>query len=303
VTAARNRNLLKEIDCIDEIVVVNDSGMVAMSASMASLAFRFLKKKPDLYFDLEVYSWLSTFIAAVSFSRRTFGLYRESSAIRKPVYSGFCLFGKDTVTDSYEALAKLAGVSTIQQPLYSFPAVQPAKRKNYFLVNPNASDLRLERRWPAEKFARLITSLLEIYPEYDVVVTGSASEKNLVDSVSAEAAVSFPGRVHNLCGRLSEKEFIGIVAGCKMMLTNDSGPMHLAMALQRPMVALFGPGDPAQYAFPDNARVLYKKISCSPCVHLHPQSPCNGDNQCMKLISTSEVLETCRSLLSPVPGG
>jgi len=73
------------------------------------------------------------------------------------------------------------------------------------------------------------------------------------------------------------------------MITNDSGPMHIAFALQKNTVALFGPCSPQQYTNQKNAYFIYKNIYCSPCVHQFTISPCRGDNQCMKQLNMNDV--------------
>jgi heptosyltransferase-2 len=126
-----------------------------------------------------------------------------------------------------------------------------------------------------------------------VVISGSSSEQAHVQSVINRIDKKYAGRILDTSGKLSMKAFITMVSRCDLMLTNDSGPMHLAMALQVPLVALFGPGSPIHYAMPARATVITKNIHCSPCVHLHPESPCGGDNQCMKQITVPEVFEAC----------
>jgi ADP-heptose:LPS heptosyltransferase len=75
------------------------------------------------------------------------------------------------------------------------------------------------------------------------------------------------------------------------MLTNDTGPMHLAVALGCPTVGLFGPGSPDHYGVEGpGVEILYHPVACSPCIYETDQVPCAGRNVCMQIISVEEVL-------------
>lgn len=100
-----------------------------------------------------------------------------------------------------------------------------------------------------------------------------------------------------MAGKISLPELFAAIHEAKLVITNDSGPMHIAYAMQKPVVALFGPCSPQQYGINPNGIVIYKNIYCSPCVHDFIIPPCKGDNQCMKLITVSEVVNACCHLL------
>jgi ADP-heptose:LPS heptosyltransferase len=74
--------------------------------------------------------------------------------------------------------------------------------------------------------------------------------------------------------------------------------MHLAFALKKEVICLFGPCSPDQYGKSSNAHIIYKNTYCSPCVHDFEIAPCNGNNICMQLIGVEEVNEKIASLLN-----
>jgi ADP-heptose:LPS heptosyltransferase len=298
VSAEKNTAILGEIKCIDKLLPVKDENFFSGIMSMVKLIFYFWKNRPDLYFDLEVYSRFSTVLTALSFSWRRYGILEGADSMRDTVYSATAdILKTPVISTAYLSLASHAGASKLHQELFHFSTVERYSTTKlpspYIVVNPNASDLRFERRWPAEKYSLLIESLFERFPKHTIVLTGSATESRYVLSVMNGIDISYSNRMVDSSGKLSMKEFISVASAADLMVTNDSGPMHLAMALQIPLVALFGPGSPVHYTMPENATVIYKKIHCSPCVHLHPVSPCGGDNQCMKQISVSEVFDAC----------
>ncbi|MBI2437936.1 MAG: lipopolysaccharide heptosyltransferase II [Lentisphaerae bacterium] len=97
------------------------------------------------------------------------------------------------------------------------------------------------KRWPAERFA-LAARLLKERLNYNIVALGSAAERALGEVVARGAA---PGSL-NLSGQTSLPELAAVLAQCKLVLSNDSGGMHLAAALAIPVVAVFGITDPAR---------------------------------------------------------
>ena len=136
---------------------------------------------------------------------------------------------------------------------------------------------------------------------------GSPAERAYVSSLHFQLR-RYGERVRNLAGELSLGGFLALLEKVDCFLTNDSGPMHMAFALVRPTVALFGPGHPLHYAAhsePAKTMVLYEPILCSPCLYHSDFTPCSGDNQCMKLIAPASVVKACLALLLPleVPPG
>lgn len=127
------------------------------------------------------------------------------------------------------------------------------------------------KRWPyfRELAARLATG---------AVVLGSSNDE--------QAAAGIPGK--NLVGRTSLDEAIRLIAGAAAVVSNDSGLMHVAAALGRPQVALFGSSSP-EHTPPASprARVLWLKLECSPC--FERECPL-GHFRCMKEITVEQVL-------------
>jgi ADP-heptose:LPS heptosyltransferase len=168
----------------------------------------------------------------------------------------------------------------------------------YIVINPNASDLRIERRWPAEKFVEFIRLFRQKYPEKIILLIGAGNEKKWVGHIHSQLDEQLTQGVFNTAGLFSLNELFALIAGSELVITNDTGPMHISFAFERPTVSLFGPASPSQYGQNPNAYGIYKNIYCSPCVHDFLKPPCNGDNQCMKKISVSEVLHLCDEIFS-----
>jgi heptosyltransferase-2 len=98
-----------------------------------------------------------------------------------------------------------------------------------------------------------------------------------------------------LCGRTTLPGLVGVLARLRLLVTNDSGPMHLASALGTPLVALFGPTDWRETApaGPAAARLVREPVHCSPCL----LRECPIDHRCMRRIGTGRVAGEALGLL------
>ncbi len=145
------------------------------------------------------------------------------------------------------------------------------------------------KRWPTERFAFLVEKLYRAYKCLILIFAGPGEEE-LIEQFSKHVKVAnyVPVVGQNL------REFMAIVSKCHLFICNDSGPMHIAVALKVPTVAIFGPGGVARWAPPSPPHVVIRNpnISCSPC----SQISCR-DNICLKSISVDQVWEGVEKLI------
>lgn len=108
----------------------------------------------------------------------------------------------------------------------------------------------------------------------------------------------FPGEARDLSNATSLRESCAILSQCRMLVSGDSGPMHLAGAVGTPVIALFGPTTREWGFFPSGPAdiVLEKQISCRPC-SLHGRTPCKRGGECLASITPWEVAEAMAGLL------
>ena len=181
----------------------------------------------------------------------------------------------------------------------------PAWREDERLavVNPNAGDMALERRWPAEQFAELLVHLTAQVPA-NVVLVGSSAERGRVQAVLDLSETG--SRVVNLVGRCDVAELVALLAHADVVVTNDSGPMHLAAAVGTSTVALFGPETPVLYgplysAEDQRHAVHYLSLGCSPCMFVHDNKVLScwfSQAKCMTVIAVAEVLASVHAILA-----
>lgn len=301
VSTGSNQKFLEKIKWIDTIVVLNDKGFFKLISSTISSLLFLIRKRPEVYIDLEIYSDFSTLFTLFTLSKNRIGFYLRSSSFRMGIYTHMMFFNpRLPISKAYLQMASLLGCPVDETKLYPLKAANDFKvpSKPYILINPNASDLRLERRWGQENFVQLIRQLLIDYPEYDIYLIGGKEEREYTEAIANKADHS---RVISTAGKTSLDDLIGYVKHARVMISNDTGPMHVAFCTNTPVVCLFGPCSPEQYGISDNAYILYKQVYCSPCVHDFEVPPCKGNNVCMKLIKPEEVLEKVKEAMNNQP--
>jgi heptosyltransferase II len=152
------------------------------------------------------------------------------------------------------------------------------------------------KRWPLERYREVME---RISKDHDLtwVIVGTAREAPL----GGELAREFNGKVENLCGKTTLPELIAQLKGFHLLLTNDTGTMHLADLLGVPVVAIFGSTEPdltgpTGITTPPH-RVLRRKVECSPCF----LRKCPIDFRCMNELSAGMVAEALIESLRLLP--
>jgi heptosyltransferase-1 len=150
------------------------------------------------------------------------------------------------------------------------------------------------KRWPAKYFAELVRALAKKNPATRFAILGDQGDQPLGEVISLAA----PERCLNLCGATSLPEMIEWVRRCDLMVTNDTGPMHVAAALGKPLVALFGPTEPRRTGpYGQLENVLRLDLPCSPCL----KSACHFEktDECLHALPSALVLARVEKRLPP----
>ncbi len=147
-----------------------------------------------------------------------------------------------------------------------------------------------QRRWPISYYAELALTLSA--RGYEVILVGGPAD--------VWASSAFSGMdTKDLIGRLDLAEALSMFESCDLVISHDTGPLHLAMLSSSPVLALFGPVNP-QERIPNRPNVRYlwggEKLACRPCYDGRGFPAC-PDNRCMKEISPRIVLDTAEDML------
>lgn len=144
------------------------------------------------------------------------------------------------------------------------------------------------KQWPIDRYARVAEAYLT--RGWHVMVFGSKNEAEQGEAIRKATG----GRAISLCGQLTLAESVDVMSRTDMVLTNDSGLMHMAAALGKPLVAIYGSSDP-RYTPPlsSTAKILRHPLPCSPCF----ERTCPlGHHDCMKSISVAQVMDALLAL-------
>jgi heptosyltransferase-2 len=148
------------------------------------------------------------------------------------------------------------------------------------------------KRWPTKYFAVLAQQLIKQNSNNQIILLGSKSDHSLAQEITSQGQQA--SNVHNWCGNTSLDEAIALIGMSKAVVSNDSGLMHIAAALQIPQVAIFGSSDPAHTPpLSDRAKIIWLNMSCSPC---HKRVCPLGHLRCLKDILPEQVLATLNTL-------
>jgi len=245
MVAPGTRELVEGNPDLDEIIIHDRS----VPWSFLKQVFNLRRKKFDWAIIFHTKRWTNGFCFLAGIPRRTG--YRNEKL-------GFLL--NDPVVDDREAGIKheaeycldILNSVGVRAPLAERQCVIPINKnsdawatqwfaqnkinpKEFIIVNPSASDPG--RQWPAERFAKII----EMLQEKNIGPIGVIGTKN---DIAAEKVLSLvkstdPVRVFDLRGKTSISHLIALMRQCRMLLSNDTGPVHIAAALNKPVVSIF----------------------------------------------------------------
>ena len=261
---------------------------------------RALRNRYDVVIDTEQWHRLSAVVARMTRAPLLsgFGTNERSRLFTHPIgYSH----------DTYEAvsflqlLAPLNIVTTdYSVPFLTIPPQAAASVQSllselasrpFVVIFPGASIP--ERRWGKVRLRRVAEFLLA--RGIGVVVVGGSEDKEQGDYI-----ISGLGGV-NLAGKTSLLETAAVIDRCLLLVSGDSGVLHIAVGLNVPTVSLFGPGRVKKWA-PRGERhiVINKELPCSPCTAFGTTPPCPNGNRCMSDITVDEVVNAVTKLLTRV---
>ncbi len=149
--------------------------------------------------------------------------------------------------------------------------------------------------WPLDAFKTLIQTLLACEDTH-LYFLGVEAEKALYENLKASFSNDEQSMMHNLCGQTTLLESLAVVKHMDLVVANDSGMIHMAAAMNTPVVAIFGPSDPKQW-HPLSKRytiVHHPQMACRPC---RLNITCHHEYPCLSEITPEQVLRACKTYL------
>ena len=310
VTLAGNVPLVEDV--ADRVVAVRPHGLAATVADLVRAHRALRAEAPELSLDFEQFAVVGTLLCRaagipqrVGFSsgaRGRDGLLTVRVPFRRDAHAG----------RSFRDLAEAAGVPRAPYVAGGLAADaaghaevarllgDAAGARPVVVLHPGSGDNFPGRRWSPTSFAAVGRHARERFGAR-VVVTGAAGEAALV----ADVARGCGGDALPAAGALSLRGLVALLARARVVVSNDTGPVHLASALGRPVLAMFGPNTPVLYGpLSPGSRAFHAGLPCSPCLTTdnYRSSRCRI-HTCMAAIPTGEVVAAADRLLraAPVP--
>ena len=322
---------------VDEVLAISAQGAWSLGRDAIRVLRELRRRRVDVIVDIEYFSKLSTVFCALSQGRYHLG-FRLPAHWRQRLIDGGIAFREDIhFRECVARLLQPLGVDYRQLPQgIQVPADAVAQAAllleasgtsavtRWAVVNPHATALCVQRRWPLERFAAVADALLQAHPELQIAVPGTAEEYNRAVQLRKLIPAARRERICLLAGRTDLATLAAMLQRSCLVLTGDTGVMHLAAAVRAPLVALFGPESPVRYgpvcaggeaewnigkmefrvkenAVVEQLRVLTGDVPCGPCLSYmnHKRAPCEVEPAaCMLAIPVEDVRRACEALLS-----
>jgi ADP-heptose:LPS heptosyltransferase len=303
----------------ENIYTIREDNIVNFITDALKFFFWTRKRKIDSVLDLELFSRFTALLTGFSGAANKVGfhayfnegLYRGNFLTHKVIYNphihiakNFIAlvnalisdkieipYSKTLVNDDEIVLSKIQYSDSEKKLILEivqdcYDNFKPEKNK-IILINPNASELLIQRRWPQAHFEQLIKMILNDCPNILVLITGDSRERQeaeiLKNNVDNARCVNFAGKV--TLGQLPALYSIS-----EFMVTNDSGPPHFAAVTDMHTFVIFGPETPALYGSLGKSTPIYAGLACSPCVSAsnHRKTACQ-DNICLQIIKPERI--------------
>jgi len=321
----QNKIMLELIETVpkENILTISNKSLAQLLLSSIEALTQILKIKVDTVIDCELFSRISSIFSFMSGAKIIVGfhrhlqegLYRGDFINRPVIYNPYIHISEQFITMS-EAInssdepriKRIIGddrkhpsmitfhqeeIESIQTKFYSdFPNVIG---KKLVLIYPSGGLLPI-RAWPIKSYCQIAKKLTQ--KGYFVAIIGIDSDRQLANEVKAycnsKACIDLTGYTETV------RDLMIIFQFASLLITNDGGPGHFASMTSIPSIIFYGPETPILYGpLSKNAHTFYKNYSCSPCLtaYNHRNSPCDGDNQCLKCIRVEQVFNKAEELL------
>jgi len=312
LTLTRNSELIKSLNLVDEVVTLNvDDGWQKNFTGIVSLLYLLRKRRFDIVFDLEFFTRFSSIVSYITGAGVRVG-FHAWEAWRGDLHTVKVPFNRYWhMVDNFCSLASAVNIRQVDYTLVR-PQIADGDKSfvseilkshnfgindSYICVHVNASDLALERRWPYENFVELIKSILK-QRNIRIIFIGTKSESNSIEGISKLVGNS---NMVNLAGKLNIRQLAYLFENAKLLIANDSGPLHLASAIGTRTISFFGPETPVLYGPRGEGHIVFfKNINCSPCINVHEGKTvkCYKDKlKCMESITVQEVIDVVNRVL------
>jgi ADP-heptose:LPS heptosyltransferase len=327
----KNREILDLLEVIppENVMTLSDRSLGGLVSDSLSVLRKMRELRFDVVIDCELFARVSSIFSffsgaplRVGFHRHTMeGLYRGDFINRPVLYNPY-----RHISDQFLALVDAIESSSVPKnkacDYGNIPKAAPALRmregemeamkkrllddfpavggKKLVLLYPSGGILPI-RAWPLEYFCRTAKDLID--RGHAVAVIGLPGDKELAGTIQEHCrsplCIDLTGYTKTI------RELLVIFHFSSLLITNDGGPGQFAVMTPIRSILFFGPETPELYG-PNSpgTKVFFSGMACSPCLtaYNHRNSPCDGDNRCLKVVTPESVLECALGMLGEEPG-
>jgi ADP-heptose:LPS heptosyltransferase len=308
ITLKSHSDIVRICKLADEVLVLQVDSLGKFIKGMLVNLVYIMRQRVDISIDLEFFSKFTMIISLLSMAKIRLGLHQKRIRPEGIITHNIYYNHYKHISDIFFAFATCLEIE--RKPEY-FTSLLPSLKdmhkesleKNLgikqdmpiIVIDVNASELFKFRKWPADSFVELIQLLIDKYPDYYYVMIGGNSECEYVENVAKK--IKYSGhQLINCAGMTSIEELLALIEMSYLIITNDSGPLHIAALYGTRIVAFFGPETPLVYGpQKDNTLTFYSKdLYCSPCLSVYDNKKslygeeCIGQ-ECLTSIKPDEV--------------
>jgi lipopolysaccharide heptosyltransferase II len=298
--AEESKDVLLRCPYIDELLVVDFRNKDSGVAGLLRLATVLRKRNFDLVVDLQnnrkshILSYLSLSQHRYGYDNKKFGFLlnhriKDEKTPIEPISHQFKIL-KMLGIELKDPRLELWPTKDDEQYIDDLLSAEWLSTKQKIVgINIAASSRWITKTWPQKHIARLCQDLGK--KDMRVVITGTEKDS---PQASLLKGVVKNTKLINACGKTTINQLACLIKRCAVYVSVDSSPLHIAVSMGIPFVALFGPTDPHRHLAPAKDYIVIKKdLSCSPCY----KSKCKT-KECMELITPEEVSEAIDKLLN-----
>jgi ADP-heptose:LPS heptosyltransferase len=254
----------------------------------------------DTVVDIEVYSRMTTVFSVLIGARNRMGFFLDRTFWRRGLHTHLVFFNRFSgVHRFYEKFCSLLGTSPVpwhecgellKRRLSPEPP-NPSSRR--IAVGASCSDFGRERMLTAAQWIDVFSR--KGVRDEEIVFLGGREDRTGAEEILSRAVGRFPGaRFRNLCGETDLKGSLDVLASSVEFWGVDSGLIHFARLLGMKTVSFWGPTDPATRLRRVRGLPMegyYRKVPCSPCIHVAETPPCGGENVCIESLFRDDPLQ------------
>lgn len=319
ITMRANRGFLERTGYFTSIWYLDDRSVPGFCWTVLKTLPKWRAVRYDAFLDFEQFARTSAILGLLLMIPRRIGFDTPGQG-RAPAYTDTVPYRNDL--HMMDGFYSVIGPLGFERPARVEPVAVPARDEEergvdrwmrdaairrgerVAVVHPGTSANFVLRRWPEEYYAKLADFLAA--EGYRVVLTGIPAEAGVVARVQQQMTQP----AVNAVGRLSLGELLALLKRASLVVSNDTGPVHLAAAQGAPAIGLYGPNIPTLYGPRSQYGIaFYLGLPCSPCItNFNEKGSDCTNNICMKLMTADQVIGALRKIFEgaafePTPAG